>query len=126
MYQYKAKVTKVVDGDTVYVEADLGFFIKTHLKLRLAGINAPEIRGEEREEGLKAKENLKKLLGNGDVIIETSKTGKYGRWIAKIYTVEVPEDEVLMDFEHVNGKIHVDVIGSMVKSGHAVRVDYGS
>ena len=126
MYQYKAKVTKVVDGDTVYVEADLGFFIKTHLKLRLAGINAPEIRGEERPKGLEATEYLKKLLGDREVIIETEKTGKYGRWIAKIYLEEVPETPMTLEFERLNGKLHVDVNTSLVAAGHAVEVDYGS
>ena len=54
LYQYKAFVTKVYDGDTITVEIDLGF--KTSVKgekIRLSRINAPELRGSSRENGLK-------------------------------------------------------------------------
>ncbi len=44
MYNYKAKVVRWVDGDTLLVEVDLGFYVLTIQKIRLARINAPEMR----------------------------------------------------------------------------------
>jgi micrococcal nuclease len=88
LYHYAAVVVKVVDGDTVKLNIDLG--MKMWLRnenVRLAGINAPEIRGEEREAGLKSKAHLEGLLPVGArVFIHTrkDKKGKYGRYIAQI------------------------------------------
>ena len=86
MYTYKFEVTKVVDGDTIYGNADLGFNIKMYVKLRLARVNTPEIRGEEKEQGLISKAEVKRLCDElGDkVVINTTKKGKYGRWIAEV------------------------------------------
>ena len=51
-YIYKAEVVSVYDGDTITVDIDLGFnVVLRKQKIRLGGINTPEIRGEEREEG---------------------------------------------------------------------------
>ena len=87
MYQYKATITDVYDGDSVTAIVDLGFKISIKLKLRLSGINAPEIRGEEKSLGLVSKERLSQLILNKEVIIKTSKDRqeKYGRWLAEIY-----------------------------------------
>jgi micrococcal nuclease len=88
MFEYRAIVTKVYDGDTVTVDIDLGFgvWVKKQ-KLRLLGINAPEVRGASRPEGLKSRDALRaKILGK-EIIIKTQKDkkGKYGRWLATIY-----------------------------------------
>jgi micrococcal nuclease len=58
MYEYKALIISVYDGDTVTALVDLGFFVKKEAKLRLYGIDTPEIRGEEREKGLISKLKL--------------------------------------------------------------------
>ena len=50
MYEYKAKIIKVVDGDTVDVEIRLGFKISLQERLRLFGIDTPEIRTRDKEE----------------------------------------------------------------------------
>ena len=55
-YFYKAKIISVYDGDTVTAVMDLGFNITNKIKIRLHGINAPEIRGKKRPEGLKSKD----------------------------------------------------------------------
>ena len=55
MYEYKGIVVKIVDADTIDVRVDLGFSISTHQRLRVARIDAWEIRGEERPKGLAAK-----------------------------------------------------------------------
>ena len=52
MHEYRAFVRKIYDGDTITVDIDLGFDIILHKqKIRLLRINAPEVRGEQREEG---------------------------------------------------------------------------
>lgn len=85
-YRYAAFVHKVYDGDTITVRIDLGLRVFTEQKLRLARINAWEVRGTERPAGLVARDWLRtKILGK-EVIIETKKdrTGKYGRYIAEV------------------------------------------
>jgi len=86
MYEYKVKITRVVDGDTVDAEVDLGFdtFIKD--RIRLMGIDTPESRTRNKKEkalGLAAKARLKEILkeNKGNIILRTSKEGKgkFGR-----------------------------------------------
>lgn len=87
MYEYKAKITSVYDGDTITAEVDLGFNIKITEKFRLNGLNAPEVKGEEKGDGLISRDRLRdKILGK-EVTIKTFKdsTEKYGRYIAEIY-----------------------------------------
>jgi micrococcal nuclease len=88
LYFYKATVKSVYDGDTVTVDIDLG--IKTWIheeKLRLYRINAPELRGDEREAGLKSRDYLRSLIDGKEIFIETikDKQGKYGRYLAEIW-----------------------------------------
>lgn len=96
MYEYNAKVTKVYDADTITVDIDCGFGIwYTNQKIRLFGINAPEIRSygkkkvtdEEKKKGLEAKIALQELILDKTVQIETvkDKKGKFGRYLAIIY-----------------------------------------
>lgn len=87
MYEYRAKIIKVYDGDTVTGMADLGFNVKIKVKLRLLGINTPEVRGEQKQQGLISKARVVELILDKDVIIKTQKdkTGKYGRWLAEIF-----------------------------------------
>lgn len=90
MYQYKIKtIKKIVDGDTVDVDIDLGFGLTISQRVRLKGINAAETRTlstEEKEKGLVAKEWLKKELSReGEWMIETTKEDKYGRILGTLY-----------------------------------------
>jgi len=87
VYYYKAHVIEVYDADTITVRLDLGLRINVQEKLRLARINAPEIRGEERPEGLVARDRLRELILDKDVVVQTIKDtkGKYGRYIAEIW-----------------------------------------
>tara|TARA_Y100001937_G_C7127674_1_gene335633 strand:- start:970 stop:1296 length:327 start_codon:yes stop_codon:yes gene_type:complete len=92
MYEYRAFVRKVYDGDTVTVDIDLGFgVVLKNQKMRLLRINAPEVRGEERLEGLKSRDALREKISNKWVKIKTQKDkkGKYGRWLADIWLEEV-------------------------------------
>ena len=88
LYSYRAFVTKVYDGDSITVDIDLGFnnWIKNQ-KIRLYGIDTPEIRGEERPEGLLAKDRLWDLIFDKEIILRSykDKSGKYGRWLATVF-----------------------------------------
>ena len=86
MYEYKSRVTKVVDGDTVDVDIDLGFdIILSNQRIRLAGIDTPESRTRDLEEkkfGLLAKEMVESYCPIGSTVtLRTSKDerGKFGR-----------------------------------------------
>ena len=96
MYEYRAKVIKVYDGDTITVNIDLGFKVQVQSeKIRLMGINTPEVRGEERPLGLISRDRLRDLIMDKDIIIKTyrDKKGKYGRYLGDIY-IEI-DDELI-------------------------------
>ena len=97
-YYYKAKVIRIYGGDTITVLVDLGFSLTQKMNIRLYGINTPEIRGEERPEGLISRDYLRSLITDKDVIIETfkDKTGKYGRMLATIYLDDLNVNEHLI------------------------------
>ena len=85
LFVYKAKVAKVIDGDTVDFTVDLGFNAYQAIRTRLLGINAPELSTME---GKTTKILVQRLLPVGsEVIIETHKTpgDKYGRWLAIVH-----------------------------------------
>ena len=97
MYEYRAFVRKVYDGDTVTVDIDLGFdVILKDQKIRLTKINAPEVRGEQRPEGLKSRDALRDKIGNKWIRIKTQKDkkGKYGRWLGELWL----DDECVNDW----------------------------
>ena len=83
MYTYKAQVVRVIDGDTVILNIDLGFKIFHVMSCRLAGVNAPELNAKDEAVKLAAvasKEYLMRLLPVGEyVTIKSEKLDKYGR-----------------------------------------------
>jgi len=82
-YLYKAKVTNVVDGDTLVLLVDLGFQTFREQRVRLAGINCPEI---DTDDGKKAKDFvLQKLAGVEFVMVKTHKIDIYGRYLGHIF-----------------------------------------
>jgi micrococcal nuclease len=96
MYEYKAVVKKVVDGDTVDVTIDLGFNVQYTERVRLARINAPEMSTEA---GKVVKTFMVDTLEGRNVTIKTEKNtfDKYGRWIAEIYYNEQSINQLLLD-----------------------------
>ena len=120
MYEYKCKILRVVDGDTVDIDIDLGFGIWMHKeRVRMMGIDTPESRTRDKVEkafGLASKERLKELLPIGSIQhlkteIDRSgedKKGKFGR--------------ILGDFI-VDDKRCTDIL---VEEGHAVAYFGGS
>jgi micrococcal nuclease len=103
---YVKKVTKVVDGDTIDVDIDLGFDISFSSRVRLAGIDTPESRTKdkvEKELGLQSKEYLAKHLKDANsVVIKTEKinsTEKFGRVLGWVY---VNGDTVSLNDKMIN------------------------
>ena len=87
-YKYSAFVESVYDGDTITISIDCGFgIVLKKQKIRLYGINTPEVRGEERELGLISRDRLREKILNKNIVIETikDKKGKYGRYLGIIY-----------------------------------------
>ena len=97
-YIYDAQIVDVYDGDTVTALVDLGFHVYTNQKLRLYGIDTPEIRGKERAEGLLSRDIVREAILNKKVVIKTAKDkqGKYGRYLATIF-VDMDQDDILDD-----------------------------
>ena len=109
MYQYKAKLIRVVDGDTLDAEIDLGFDVWVKKRIRLADINAWESRTRDKEEkakGLRAKEWLQDALLNHDneFVVVSTEVGKYGRCLGHIFVGD--------DLDSVNSRL--------IDEGHAV------
>ena len=97
MFEYNYKLVKVVDGDTIDVDIDLGFGVWLQKqRIRMMGIDTPESRTSDKEEkvyGLLAKEKLQTLLATGKVL-KTYKDakGKFGRILADVIVYHSAED----------------------------------
>ena len=89
MYEYFAKVVKVVDGDTVDLLIDLGFNISIKVRGRLAYVDTPERGHKDWHYATHTCESLlqENTDSDGYVSVKTTKTGKYGRWIVDIQGV---------------------------------------
>ena len=95
MYEYKAKLLRIVDGDTVDVLIDVGFSTFKKERVRLYGINTPECRTrnlEEKKRGLAAKDRLEEIIASfgENFLIKTQidKKGKYGRILGEIFSLD--------------------------------------
>lgn len=96
LFNYKAKVTNVVDGDTVDAIISLGFYLTATLRLRLLGVNTPEMHGPTKEAGKIAKDFVKTMLLDKEVLIHTEKGDSFGRWLAIIYIGDVCFNDLLI------------------------------
>jgi len=124
MYEYKALVERVVDGDTIDVIIDLGFKTWKKVRVRMEGINTPESRTrdlEEKKRGLAAKDRLVEILkyNNNECTLKVSGVGKFGRAIASVYvnTLSPASDQSSMTIVNVNKQL--------IEEGHAVSYDGG-
>ena len=126
MYEYRCKVLKIVDGDTVDVDIDLGFgIVLKNERVRIMGIDTPESRTRDKVEkqfGLAAKKRLKEMLDNkSGPILKTQinkkgedMKGKFGRILGDFTVYHAPTDAWRM------------VTEIMVEEGHAVAYFGGS
>lgn len=114
LYHYRAIVRSVYDGDTCTVDIDLGLraWIKEE-KLRLLRINAPELRGAEREAGLRSRDFLRSQIDGKEIFIETFKDrrGKYGRYLAEIWLKQ--DDDIWLNINDL-----------LVEQGYAIYQEY--
>jgi len=97
MYEYQARILRVVDGDTLDVEISLGFEIYKRERLRLNRINTPEVRGADAARGKQASRRVEALAPVGStVLIRTIKDSqeKYGRYLAEVF-IEQPGTHTL-------------------------------
>jgi endonuclease YncB( thermonuclease family) len=95
MYQYRARVNRIIDGDSVVLDIDLGFDVwMNNQNIRIYGIDTPECRTrnlDEKSRGLMAKKHVESLLPIGDIVtISTHKDrgGKFGRILAEIVNID--------------------------------------
>lgn len=107
-FVYRAKILRVIDGDTIIAVVDLGFSIASEQTFRLARINAPEMRGDTHDAGIAARDFLINTVANNTVIMQTSKDRKekYGRYLAEVFIGDG------------------NVSDLMVSSGHAIYKEY--
>ncbi|MBI1937918.1 MAG: thermonuclease family protein [Ignavibacteriales bacterium] len=114
LYHYKAHVTDVYDGDTCTVDIDLGLHLTVKgEKIRLHRINAPELKGNDKQNGIKARDFLREQILGKDIWLETikDKLEKYGRYLGEIHLEAKPGE-----FVNVNDLI--------VQKGFAVYKEY--
>ena len=111
-YYYNCTLVKVIDGDTIDVDIDLGFSVTlTKQRVRLAGIDTPESRTRnlaEKALGLKAKERLKELCGT-KLQVKSLGKGKYGRILGIPHTIDGD-----------------DICKILINEGHAVEYNGGT
>lgn len=90
-WKFKPLSYRVYDGDTLLdLVLDLGFNIQFQIKTRLYGINAPEVRGVEKTQGIKSRDWLKEKMNtafnNDSLFIESHRDqGKFGRWLITVW-----------------------------------------
>jgi len=91
MYEYKATVVDVYDGDTIKVDIDLGFgVVLSRQTIRLTDINTPEVKGVSKTAGISVREWVKERILGKEIVLHTKKDskGKYGRWLGVVIYVD--------------------------------------
>ena len=110
-YYYIAEVISVYDGDTCTCVVDLGFKTFLRVKVRLLGIDTPEIRTkdlDEKKKGYEARDWLRNRILGKKVLLHTKEKGKFGRWLGQIWKLD--ENDII-ETNSYNQK--------MIKEGHA-------
>jgi micrococcal nuclease len=105
MYKYRALCVKIIDGDTIDAFIDLGFDLWTKKRIRLFGINTPEIRTKnlkEKQKGIAAKGFLKLTLekNNFQFILLSHGVGKYGRCLGELFIDDINVNKLLIKEGH--------------------------
>ena len=84
-YTYRCEVDRVVDGDTISLFVSLGFYVTVQLRVRLLGVNTPERGQPGFADATEFAKGWLSGVEDGDLLVQTEKTGKYGRWLATIF-----------------------------------------
>lgn len=97
LYNYEVYVKDVYDGDTITVDIFLGFnVVLSNIKVRLVGIDTPEIRTkdkDEKEKGIATRDWLRERILGKKVLLHTKERGKFGRWLGMIWEIEEDKPE---------------------------------
>lgn len=110
IYEYKADLVNIVDGDTQDIDVDLGFYTSKEIRVRLEGVDTHETYGvkkdsDEYKKGMKEKEFVEDFYESADELtIKTMKDsqGKYGRWLARVWADGQCLNELLIEnFDNV-------------------------
>ncbi len=114
MYEYEIKVLRVVDGDTVDAQVDLGFRVHHNIRIRLYGINTPEVRTRDAEEKIRGKAasaRLQELLDGADrIILKSHGLGKFGRCLGELTLISFQDEEDTKE----------NLVETMLAEGHGV------
>ncbi len=119
MYQYQAYLLRVIDGDTIDVDIDLGFNIKVKKRIRLYNIDTWEVRTrdlEENKKGFAAKARLEDILkqNNNTFVLISHGVGKFGRVLGTLKVGSIDGDSRL-----------TDVVKQLISEGYAKNVKSG-
>jgi micrococcal nuclease len=111
MYEYNCKIVRVIDGDSIILDIDLGFSHWIHNEsIRLYGIDTPECRtrdAEEKAAGLLAKEFVEDALHvGGTYTLTTKEKGKFGRYLGVIFISDKTSINAALVTEHLAVPYH--------------------
>jgi micrococcal nuclease len=116
MYTYKAKLIRIIDGDTVDAEIDLGFGVFVKQRIRLYGIATPDAHSadaETKQQSASAKQRLTEIMTREfKVLTILNKRGKLGRTLGMIYVLDENNEQICVNDQ-------------MVADGHAVAYSTG-
>lgn len=102
-WKYRPISYRVYDGDTILdLVLDLGFNVRVEIKTRLMGINAPEVRGSEKEKGIETKnwlvEKMKDAQMRGNLFIQShTEQGKFGRWLITVWSGNTDLNKLMVE-----------------------------
>jgi len=107
IFNYRARVDRVVDGDTIIMQIDLGFHMTAKVSVRLLGVDTPELRSKDPEERQRAQFArsftdvwCNEAVGNPKItdpwvewpfVISTSKADSFGRWLGRVWSLRTGE-----------------------------------
>ena len=117
-YVYNAYVEKIYDADTITCTIDCGFSLSMkRQKIRLHGINAPEVRGVAKKAGIAARDHLRRKILHKNVLIKTfkDKKGKYGRYLGTVFLEKENINDWLVEMG-TRSWHSIEAIGSEVSS----------
>lgn len=102
-FVYAAKLDSIVDGDTMDMVIDLGFRTTTEQRVRLLGVDCPEVKGETKKAGDAATEATRSWMkSHGNLVIRTRKTKKqadsFGRYLVEVFGDKDGKQESLNDY----------------------------
>lgn len=104
MYEYKCRIVKVIDGDTVDCEIDLGFHIYIIKRVRLLGVDTPEMNSSNEDQRLAARAAKDFVISIQESVTsiktELDKADKYGRVLGTIFTHKKSVNSMLIEEGH--------------------------